>query len=230
MARALRRVSVERGVDPRDVALIAFGGGGPLHACGLAERLGVRRIVVPPHAGVLSAVGLALAPERRESVSSLVMQSAQLIASALTQRLHAESARLGAGRLAEMHARAWVRARYEGQGYELDVPLSDGDDGAAIASRFASMHHQRTGFTLERAVECVSMRTVVGRAPWPVHFARPGRPDDVEVPSVDIDDGLSLDRTLSGPCVVRLADATLRVADGWTARALPVGGWLMETT
>ena len=62
MARALRRVSVERGVDPRDAALIAFGGGGPLHACGLAERLGMRRIVVPPHAGVLSAVGLARRP------------------------------------------------------------------------------------------------------------------------------------------------------------------------
>src|SRR5258705_810916 len=65
MARALRRVSVERGIDPRTCALIAFGGGGPLHGCGLAELLGIKTIIVPPHAGVLSALGLAMAAERR---------------------------------------------------------------------------------------------------------------------------------------------------------------------
>ena len=62
MARALRRVSVERGVDPRSCALVAFGGGGPLHACALAELLGMNTVLVPPHAGVLSALGLAIAP------------------------------------------------------------------------------------------------------------------------------------------------------------------------
>src|SRR5206468_6860419 len=72
MARALRRVSVERGIDPRQCALIAFGGGGPLHACGLADMLGITRVVVPPHAGVLSALGLAMAAERREVMRSVM--------------------------------------------------------------------------------------------------------------------------------------------------------------
>ncbi len=72
MARALRRVSVERGIDPRSCVLVAFGGGGPLHACGLADRLGMTRVLVPPHAGVLSALGLAVAPERRTAIGSVM--------------------------------------------------------------------------------------------------------------------------------------------------------------
>ncbi|MDQ3950103.1 MAG: hydantoinase/oxoprolinase family protein, partial [Gemmatimonadota bacterium] len=72
MARALRRVSVERGIDPRGCVLVAFGGGGPLHGCGLAERVGVERVLVPPFAGVLSALGLALAAERREAMASVM--------------------------------------------------------------------------------------------------------------------------------------------------------------
>src|SRR6185436_11572793 len=74
MARALRRVSVERGIDPRSCVLVAFGGGGPLHACGLADRLGMTRVLVPPHAGVLSALGLAVAPERRTAIGSVMAQ------------------------------------------------------------------------------------------------------------------------------------------------------------
>ena len=227
MARALRRVSIERGIDPRDAALVAFGGGGPLHACGLAERLGMTRIVVPPHAGVLSAVGLALAPERREAVSSLVTLTTQLDASALAQRLEAAAQALSE-RVPDERARMarwWVRARYEGQGYEMDVALEPGDSGAQIASRFVARHLERTGFSLARPVECVSLRTVVGGAPWPVQFARPERngalPDD-------LDDGRAMSRTILGPFVVRLSDATMYVASGWSARALPIGGWMLE--
>ena len=82
MARALRRVSVERGVDPRRCVLVAFGGGGPLHACALAELLGVRRVLVPPFAGVLSALGLAIAPERRDAMASVMRGAKELDASA----------------------------------------------------------------------------------------------------------------------------------------------------
>ena len=72
MLRALRLVSVERGHDPRELALVAFGGAGPLHACALAEELGIETVVVPAAAGVLSALGLAIADERRDSVRSYV--------------------------------------------------------------------------------------------------------------------------------------------------------------
>ena len=239
MARALRRVSVERGVDPRDAALIAFGGAGPLHACGLADRLGMVRIVVPPHAGVLSAVGLALAPERRESVSSLVSRTDALDTEMLAARLTTEAARLGgAASSSEANcntnanaktgaptARWWVRSRFEGQGYELDVPVEPGDSGEMIATRFIERHVARTGFALDRAVECISIRTAVGGAPWPVQFVRPTR--DGVLPD-DEDDGRALTRTRQGPGVVRLPDATMFVAVGWRATALAMGGWLLE--
>jgi N-methylhydantoinase A len=89
MARALRRVSVERGVDPRACTLVAFGGGGPLHACGLAEHIGVTRILVPPHAGVLSALGLAITAERREGMISVMRTAGTLSPEALAEALRA---------------------------------------------------------------------------------------------------------------------------------------------
>src|SRR5207244_11879116 len=70
MERAVRVVTVERGVDARDLALVAFGGAGPLHACAVAGALGMRAVIVPPRAGVLSAVGLVCSPRQRELVRS----------------------------------------------------------------------------------------------------------------------------------------------------------------
>jgi N-methylhydantoinase A/oxoprolinase/acetone carboxylase beta subunit len=227
MARALRRVSVERGVDPRDVPLIAFGGGGPLHACGLAERLGTTQVIVPPHAGVLSAVGLALAPERRESLVS-VMQRADTMSSAtlgvLLER-EAHALRTDGDDALSLEVRWWLRARYEGQGYELDIIVQPGDTPAAVAERFVVRHEERAGFVLNRPVEFISARTTLSSAPWPVHFARPTRDG---VLADDVDDGRAMTRAIAGPAVVRLPDATMRVAPGWTARALDIGGWMLE--
>jgi len=265
MARALRRVSVERGIDPRGVTLIAFGGGGPLHACGLAERLGMQRVVVPPHAGVLSAVGLALAPERREGLVSVVQQTDDIESATLRALLLSEAERLReadsdapipqatTGAAAEhnvespvdqhvrLSPRWWARARFVGQGYELDVPIAPGDDGNTIAAGFLERHRERTGFVLDRLVECISIRTALVGEAWPVQFVRATRPakasyatqnvgeptpfDDVPI---DVDDGCALERTLIGPAVVRLPDATMYVAEGWTAHALPIGGWMLE--
>jgi N-methylhydantoinase A len=226
MARALRRVSVERGVDPRAATLVAFGGGGPLHACGLAEQLSMTRVLVPPFAGVLSAVGLALAPERREGLASVMMRADDIDA----HRVHALFADVVAGLAADdgamLEPRGWMRARYVGQGYELDIPLSDGVDGARIASQFAVEHEQRMGFVLDRGVECVSMRVALVGPAWPVTFARRTR-GKTEVPR-DVDDGLALSRVVAGPFTVRLPDATMRVSSGWRATALAIGGWLME--
>lgn len=226
MARALRRVSVERGVDPRRATLVAFGGGGPLHACGLAEQLGMTRVLVPPFAGVLSAVGLALAPERREGLASFlvpcdVMSSSQL-ATALEQLISGLRASDGDA----LNPQCWVRARYVGQGYELEVPVSAGDGGADIASRFASMHEQRVGFVLDRAVECVSIRASLVGERWPVTFSRT-RSDASDL-AQNLDDGRMMERTIVGPFTVRLPDATMHIKQDWTARALAIGGWMME--
>jgi N-methylhydantoinase A len=211
-------------VDPRGIPLIAFGGGGPLHACGLAERLGMRQVIVPPHAGVLSAVGLALAPERRERLASCVVQADAMSDDAMAALLTQSAASLGAG-IGSLEARWWLRARYVGQGYELDVPVQPGDAVHGVVSRFVERHHQRAGFVLDRAVEFISARTTLSSAPWPVRFVRPERNGAV---SHDIDDGRAMQRTLTGSAVVRLPDATMRVAPGWSARALETGGWLLE--
>ncbi len=210
MARALRRVSVERGIDPRSCALVAFGGGGPLHACALADLLGMTTILVPPHAGVLSALGLAIAPERRDAAVS-VMRAAdgvdkkwfRVLLDALAKRAVNASAK----------TLAWhARVRYAGQGHELDIACKPGDDGASLAKRFAAAHEARYGFTLTRAVEIVAVRVAATGKAVPVKFGT-GKKSAV--------------KKLVGPKVETLADATMVVAKGWTARSLPIGGWLL---
>ncbi|MBL0938044.1 MAG: hydantoinase/oxoprolinase family protein [Gemmatimonadaceae bacterium] len=232
MARALRRISVERGIDPRDIPLVAFGGGGPLHACGLADQIGMRRVIVPPHAGVLSALGLAMAPERRERLTNCVVEAAQWSDNAMRQLLgETRDALRGALRGDNSHVTWWMRSRYVGQGYELDVPVELQDSVGDVAARFEARHQARAGFTLSRPVEFISLRTTVSSNPWPAVFAR-GTPSSTavgtgELPN-DRDDGRAMSRELEGPCVVQLPDATMLVTAGWRARSLDVGGWMLE--
>ncbi len=225
MARALRRISVERGRDPRDLVLVVFGGGGPLHACGLADLLGMRRIYVPPFAGVLSALGLALAPDRREAMASVMVRSDLVDDDALARR-RAELLHALMSPHDDVVDRAWMRTRYLGQGHELDVPFGRDDDVHTLVSRFAALHRERFGYELDRAVECVSLRVVCEGAWWSLQTAR--RPRAEPVAFTGTDDGDALDVLVHGPRTVRLPDATLRVADGWQARALESGGWWLE--
>ena len=211
VARALRRVSVERGVDPRRCALVAFGGGGPLHACALANQLGMTRILIPPHAGVLSALGLALAAERRDVMRSVMRRADQLDRPSLAAMCEELAGLVGGGET----RRWWAHARYVGQGHELDVPVTPDDDGVAITARFSTLHSARAGFTLERPVEIVTLRhAAFGPArearltTTPGHAAAPVR----------------------GPAVVSLSDAAMRIETGWNAAPLPMGGWMMERT
>ncbi|MBC7897282.1 MAG: hydantoinase/oxoprolinase family protein, partial [Cytophagaceae bacterium] len=227
MARALRRVSVERGIDPRGCVLVAFGGGGPLHACSLADRLSMTRILVPPHAGVLSALGLALAPERRVAMTS-VMQPA----GALDRESLGALARELAERAGGDGDAAWVaRMRYRGQGHELEVRFAPPMDGEALAADFAARHRARYGFALESAVEIVSARCTRSTEAPAVTLARRGTPTwrtGSGTGDALRDDGSPCDVLVAGRAVIALPDATLLVAEGWTARALPIGGWLVE--
>jgi len=226
MARALRRVSVERGIDPRDCVLVAFGGGGPLHACGLAERLEMTRVLVPPFAGVLSAMGLALSGERREAMASVMRFATELDWSALGALTDLLTREAGEPTGGAARREWWLRARYVGQGHELDVPCAPGEDGDTVARAFAALHADRYGFVLDRPVELVSARHAASRAPREVVLQRRGTStwrDDVRA-----DDGSLTEAVVRGASVIALPDATLRVAPGWTARALPIGGWLLE--
>ncbi len=138
MLGALRVVSVEQGHDPREFVLVAFGGAGPLHACALADELGMDTVLVPAVAGVLSALGLAASDERRDSVRSVV----SLLETA-----------------GELPDEGEADVRYVGQSYELTVAL-----GPALAERFHAAHEARYGYA-DRAlqIELVAIRTAETR-------------------------------------------------------------------
>ena len=134
MLRALRVVSVERGHDPAGFALVAFGGAGPLHACELADELGTRTVLVPEAAGVLSALGLVAADERRDSVRSYLVPLA---------------------RAGELPAAGEADLRYVGQSFELTIALQDN-----LAATFHRAHEEQYGFAEpEREIELVAVRT-----------------------------------------------------------------------
>ncbi|HVA56579.1 MAG TPA: hydantoinase/oxoprolinase family protein [Gemmatimonadaceae bacterium] len=224
MARALRRVSVERGVDPRQCALVAFGGGGPLHACGLADIVGAARVLVPPHAGVLSALGLAMTAERREGMANVMQRAGETTVEALAAAMRDAEARCEG---APGWTRRWfLRARFVGQGHELDVTAAPGDAPAAIRDRFSDLHRARVGFDLPVDVEIVSARCVVSDAPRAVRLERGAENgwDD----ALRTDSGGRCEVTLAGPCSVILPDATMLVSPGWTATSLAMGGWMLE--
>jgi len=134
MLRALRLVSVERGHDPRELALVAFGGAGPLHACALAEELGIETVLVPEAAGVLSALGIVAADERRDFVRSYMRPLEE------------------AG---ELPHEGEAELRYRGQSFELTVPLQPG-----LADAFHRAHEARYGYADRgREIELVAVRT-----------------------------------------------------------------------
>jgi N-methylhydantoinase A len=228
MARALRRVSVERGIDPRLCTLIAFGGGGPLHACGLADRIGVRSIIVPPYAGVLSALGLAIAPQRYMAAASVMrtlaaMEPGDSLLPALETTLRAAARRRNDGDGTVKH---FARARYIGQGHELDVEISPALGPDAVRERFVARHSERFGFTLDRDVELVSVRCIFSTGGRDARLARRGPSNWSDERRVD--DGGAMSGIVVGRATVGLPDATLLVANGWRATALPIGGWLLE--
>jgi N-methylhydantoinase A len=153
MAKAIRVISIERGFDPRDFTLMAFGGGGPLHACHLARALRVPRVMIPALPGALSAVGILLADTMRE-YSRTVM----LPIDAPLEGVFGEMEEAGAEDFAregiDGASHRSVDMRYRGQGYEINVP-----HGAEMAGAFHEMHRRRYGFSNEaRAIEIVNVR------------------------------------------------------------------------
>ncbi len=161
MARALRLVSVERGVDPRGMALLAFGGAGPLHACAVAEELGMRRVLAPRAAGLLAALGLVVAGERRDYVLSVLAPVAA--GAGLADRLEPLLRRAGAELPGAGH-RASADCRYAGQSHHLTVPWDPAAPEARLAGDFHAAHRRRYGDADEgRPVEAVSLRLAAER-------------------------------------------------------------------
>jgi N-methylhydantoinase A len=201
---------------------VAFGGAGPLHACGLADRLGMTRVLVPPHAGVLSALGLAVAPERRTAIGSVMARLDSMTADALAAVFTGLAARTGPAPNV-VHV---ARMRYRGQGHELEVSFDPGMSPTTLGRRFVEMHRQRYGFELPLAVEVVSARSVRSGDTKSVALSRQG--GSAWRAGTGVDDGGVFDATVRGRRVVALPDATMLVPEGWTATALPIGGWIVQ--
>jgi N-methylhydantoinase A/oxoprolinase/acetone carboxylase beta subunit len=196
MVRAIGVVSVEQGHDPRDLELVAFGGAGPLHACEVAESLGMRAVVVPAAGGVLSALGIAAGERRRVTVRSVMQPLAEFVAGL------AAPPRAPRGGSVQIEC----ELRYRGQAHELTVPLRP---PSTLERRFHARHRERYGFDdPEAEIEVVSVRTST-IAPGPrFELGRVGA-----VPA------------MRGPASVALEGATLWVAPGWRGRRLRDGSW-----
>ena len=239
MARALRVMSVERGLDPRDQALCCFGGAGGLHLCAIADRLGVDRALAPIHGGVLSALGMLVAQPQRQLTRTLAVRLDRITAGALDAAL-GELGEVGATELmAEGQDREVlqidrsVALRYRGQSWSLTLPYA-GDAPAQLAKRFHIAHRTRYGHALDEAVELVHARVRV-QAPSET-FALPTRPaglgaalgttvvHGIEAPvTVRARDSLGSDAFVSGPEIIVEATSTTWIAPGWDARADAIG-------
>ncbi|MGI8776203.1 MAG: hydantoinase/oxoprolinase family protein [Acidimicrobiales bacterium] len=212
MERAVRAVSVERGIDPAGLALVAFGGAGPLHACVVAEGAGITSVVIPPRAGVLSAVGLLSSPRQRDLVRSwptpgdhagidtALAELAQLARAAV-----ADGDPDGGGVTADVDVATSLDCRYAGQSHELTV---------ATVDDFDAEHRRRNGYSRVGTVIEVTALRARARAAAAVDMADLGPPPTARQP-------------VEGPVVVAEADCTVWVPEGWSGRVADDGSWVL---
>ena len=255
MERAVRTISLERGYDPREFTLVAFGGAGPQHACELAEGLGISRVLVPASPGALSAYGVAIADVVKD-YSQTALYSQEHIT---PERLKSAFRSLESRGLAELRSEGVARrrtklrrlldVRYVGQSYELTVdcpPLGE-RVATAVAKRFHAAHGQRFGYADQNAaIEVVNLRLkavgiveVPSLAALPVSKVREDAENAVEHGRVIFAQGaldtLFLHRgdlapgdRIPGPAVVLQMDATTVIPPGWRAIVDPLGNLVLE--
>ncbi len=228
MIRALRVVTVERGVDPRGYALLPFGGAGPMHAAALAAELEISRLVCPRASGVLSALGLIAAGRRRDTARTVLLSGAEISA----ERIAAEVAELSHPLLAGMEGaelEVVYELRYRGQAFELPIPGPVEPDPEQLVEDFAREHEARYGYRdPEGRLELVTIRVAAferGADPEP-RGAGTGRLEEGEREARFGGEWLSTrvmrgepaaGFTAEGPCVFELPEATLVLPPGWGA-------------
>ena len=246
MEKAIRVISVERGHDPRDFTLMAFGGGGPLHACSLARALRIPRVLVPTMPGALSAVGILLADTVRD-YSRTVMLAGKAIGN--LDGAFAELERQG---IEEFAAEGWqgiaqrsVDLRYQRQGYELNVAFDPQEPECSIAA-FHELHRQRYGFVdAARPVEIVNVRLRATAASEPYEperramVAGDGSEACYAEREVYFDgqcrptrfyrrEGLTAGDAIAGPAMVTEYTAATLVLPGCTARVDGLGNLIVD--
>ncbi len=238
MVRALRVISVERGLDPREFALLAFGGAGGLHACSLAEELGMRIVLVPRAGGVLSALGLSISDLRRDYVRPYLSALEEMDAREFEKRYEDMEAAAADDLESPDHTRR-ADLRYAGQSFELTV---EADDLEKLEERFHATHEQRYGYRMEdEAVELVSLRLVATvpvekpdldetEAAGDAEAERREANFDGEWKEVPVLDRERMGRgsEVVGPAIVEFREATCVVRPGWSGKVDDVGTLVLE--
>jgi N-methylhydantoinase A len=234
MVRALRVVTVERGVDPRRFTLLPFGGAGPMHAAAIAAELGIERILCPRAGGVLSALGLCASDRRRDTTRTVMLSGAALSGERIAAEVDELIARLDGG-LAGAEPEVVYEMRYAGQAFELAVPGSPRPDPSDLVARFEQAHEERYGHRdPEGEIVLVDIRlALVAPGPRPRLAAAAGAQleetrrsirfdgDWVETPVLRGEPGAGL--TVDGPVVFELPETTFVVPPGWRAEVDDTG-------
>jgi N-methylhydantoinase A len=227
MARAVRVVTVERGIDPRALTLVAFGGAGPLHAADIAAELGMRRLIVPAVSGVLSALGLAVSERRRDVRQSVLLAGGALTPAAVAECVERLARRgrseLGIDDPAAAEVRATYELRYAGQAFELPIDGSTEPDPTDLRAAFDRAHAERYGYddpgaelelvTIAVAVALPGSRPALAApAPAERRGTRRAHLGGVWHEAAVLGPGAG---RVEGPAVVELPGSTLAVPPGW---------------
>jgi N-methylhydantoinase A len=232
MIRALRVVTVQRGVDPRRYALLAFGGAGPLHAAQIARELGINEIVCPRASGVLAALGLVVSPRRRDVQRSVFLGGDELTAETIA-RLVQELGAQARSELGEAEPEAELRAtyelRYRGQAFELSIGGSTSAEPDELRADFEKLHDERYGYyDAEQELELVTIRVSATVPGADVSLGEAGdseelergrrtaRLDGSEVTLEVLRGAPGAGTEIEGPAVVELPESTLLVPAGWS--------------
>jgi N-methylhydantoinase A len=237
MARAVRVMTVERGIDPRELSLLCFGGAGPVHATAVAEELGISKVLIPPSSGVLSALGLLVSERRRDMVQSVLLSDEQLTREAVAEVVETLAARGQADLEAEgCDIRASYDLRYVGQAFELTIPAHPAPEPSQLRDAFEDAHKRRYGYTdPDASLELVTVRVTVAlpgsrpqTAPQTAHSTLGRRTAifDAEKRQTLVVSGMP--STISGPAICELSESTLVVGPSWQGVRQDNGTLILE--
>jgi N-methylhydantoinase A len=239
--RALRVISIERGLDPREFALLAFGGAGGMHACALAEELGMSTVLVPRAGGVLSALGLAISDLRRDYVSPYLADLEEANAAELKEAFKG----MENSAAKDLEGPAYTRRadlRYSGQSFELTVEAEKPFEMEKLKECFHAAHERRYGYRMDdEAVELVNLRLTATVPVEKPKLDEPGQEGDaergrreanfggewVEVPVLDRE-RMGSGSGVEGPAVIEFKESTCVVNPGWRGAVDNVGTLVLE--
>jgi N-methylhydantoinase A/oxoprolinase/acetone carboxylase beta subunit len=248
MSAAIRSRTVQKGHDPREFALVAFGGAGPMQAAEVAESLGIPEVIVPPYPGITSAMGLLASDLKYDQMRTVFMTEGAIDAERLDRDLATAADELRA-RLRgdgvgdeDIEIVAGLDCRYVGQGYELRVPLPAGRFTQDALAEFHRLHEQEYGHAFRDPIEIVNLRVTA--------YGRRARIEQLPVPQDGLDpllgegdsvfggtrhatryferSRLGVGTSFDGPAIVFQRDTTTVVPPGWRARADASGSLILS--